>query len=142
MRILLVISLMLCVAGCSTHYQYFKERITNPDGSISETSNKQLTATSVGSKLQEGSGTLAYSNKTGKDKGWDLKLGTNAKGLEAGDGSQFVQGVVALGQLMAPVAQSAITSGAFAKPTVQQGMSKEDIIAAIRELESLLPKAQ
>jgi membrane protein implicated in regulation of membrane protease activity len=94
--------LSFLATACSWNRAQFHETLltTDPDGTTHNaiTDISHTNAATVGSRVEEGKGTVKYS---GPD--WSFALGNAAKGLDAADGTAILSHLLSLAELLAPL---------------------------------------
>ena len=88
----------LLFSGCATNRAVFSETITAPDGTVTTTALELTARATAGSKLQEGSGSVAYTFGDSL-----LEVGNSAQGLDSESAAKLVQAVLAVVPLLTPI---------------------------------------
>lgn len=100
--ILLCATAFLC-CSCATNRAVFSESITAPDGTVTTTSLELTARATAGSKLQEGSGSVAYAFGDSL-----LEVGNDARGLDSESAAKLIQAILTGVPLVAPLLAPAV----------------------------------
>lgn len=95
----LSVALALLLAGCATSRAVFSETITAPDGTVTTTSLQLTGRATLGSKLQEGSGSVAYAFGDSI-----LEVGNKTAGADSASPAEVLRALTVLAPLLAQLA--------------------------------------
>lgn len=95
----LSVALALLLAGCATSRAVFSETITSADGVTTTTSLELTGRATLGSKLQEGSGSVAYTFGDSL-----LEVGNKTAGAESASPAEVLRALAVLAPLLAQLA--------------------------------------